>query len=88
MQQIAQGVLVLVGIQAALGGAALGGRELLFGRREGRGQQLEEGLLRGGVGTLLDHLGWHFAGAEAVMHLDPFGEVAGIGQVEGQGREV
>ena len=83
-QNLPQGVLVLVAVEAALGRPALGGEtlslRLVQQGTEGVGEPLQVG--RGGAGHFL---GRHFSRGHPVMHLHPAGEGGRFVQILGAG---
>ena len=84
VQEVAECVLVFVGVQATLGGPSLGQGRLALCGCEAVRDGGEERLLGGGVGTLVDGLGRHLAGFETVVDFHPLREVYGVRGVESE----
>src|SRR5581483_120887 len=83
VEKIADGVFVLIGVQAAKTSTSAFGCNLLLPGRECRFQTVHE--LRAGRGGWPGHSRrWHFAGRDTVIHLDPNGKVVRIGRFEAQ----
>ena len=81
-EEVAQGVFVFVAVEAALRRTALAGDGVFLGRRERGRQTLHEGVQLGGFGPLLLFRRRHLAGLEAVVDLDPLGNIHAVPGLE------
>jgi hypothetical protein len=86
-EQVAQGILIFLAIEAAPGRAALAGQGRPLRGDDRPREALDEGLLPVGVGPGLAP-GRHLARLHPIMDLDPDGQVGGIVRVKFQAGQV